>query len=102
MLSPDEERRLAALEEQAEETTRRIDEVYQLVGQLVVHDARPEAGGKPAPAPEEKPRWWELLPVKWIALWVCGIVTLMLATYGFIRTELLEGLWKLLSGTVAP
>ena len=102
-LLPAEEKRLAAVEEKVEIADRRIDDLYRLVGQVAVQELKHDHS---PPTPEAEPevtqrRWYDQLPVKWIALWVCGIITLVLATYGFIRSDLLESLWHLLAGSAA-
>ena len=79
----------------------RLDDLYQLVGKIAVH----KADAKPAPnlpasadAHPEQRQWYDALPVKWLAVWAAGIITLVLATYGVIKADLLEGLWKFLVG----
>lgn len=101
---PETERRLSQLEQAEAECTRRVDDLYKLVGELVVADAgrqaataKPEAG---AEAGGGKARWLEQVPVKWVVIWGCAVVTLVLATMGAINPTLLESLWKFLAGAV--
>lgn len=95
------ERRIAQLEHAEAECTRRVDDLYKLVGELVVADAKQQAAvPKPEAEPEPKGRWWDQVPVKWVVIWGCGVITLVLATMGAINPTLLESLWKFLAGAV--
>lgn len=93
-------RRLENLEERSETADRRIDEAYALLGRMAVPGAKePSAPGPEADHPQR--RWYDDIPVKWIAVWICGVITLSLATAGFINPTLLESLWKFLSGAAS-
>ena len=92
MIDPETERRLQQLEESGEECTQRIDALYQLIGQRAIHEADPTG----AAAPAAEPSWLAQVPVRWVVIWGCAVITLVLASVGVINPSLLESAWGFL------
>ena len=98
VLASEEEQRLRRVEQRVETVDGRVDDLYAMVGKLAVSELQHEQPKPETLAPEEHRVWLDQIPVKWIAIWICGIITLVLATAGFIKPELLTDLWHLLAG----